>query len=433
MPELQGDMGMWQSHTLSPARQPAVARRPAEHASTTHDRVRELLDEGTFTELDPLRRGSPASRTEGVVTGWGAVEGRRVFVYAHDAPSGAGGLGCDTQVAKIHRLMDLAERTGAPVVGLRRGVGGRASADNDPSGFGQLAGVGGLLRRQARASGVIPQIGVVLGPHAIPQYALADFLFTVHGGSRCNGAVVYNDEASCFADVRLLLSLLPSNNCELPPDKPPFDPLERHCRALVDAVPTNPDCAYDIRGVIDEIVDDGTAFEIHEGQAGNIICALARLGGSVVGIVANQPRMLAGVLDEGASRKAARFVALCDAFNIPLITLADTAGRRAVHENECSVRELARLMYAYGNVTVPRISVVLRGPFGGSFLGMGEIGADLTLAWPTCTSALSAAEQGLVDEVIDPADTRRTLAWSLSMLQTKQADPPFRKHGIPPL
>lgn len=431
MPELEGDMGMWPSQTE--ARQPAVARPRAEHASTTSVRVRELLDAGTFTELDPLRGGSSASPTEGVVTGWGAVEGRRVFVYAHDAPSSAGGLGGDTQVAKIHRLMDLAERTGAPVVGVCAGVGARASADGDPSGAGVLAGFSGLLRRHARASGVIPQIGVVLGPRATPQYGLADFLFTVHGSPRYSGAVVYDDEASCFADVRRLLSLLPSNNCELPPDKPPFDSLERRCQALADVVPTNPDRSYDMRRVIDDIVDDGTAFEIREGWAGSIICALARLGGSVVGIVANQPNTLGGTLDEWASRKAAHFVSLCDAFNIPLITLADTSGHRVVHGHEGSVREHAQLMYAYGNVTVPRISVMLRGRLGGFSLAMGAIGADLTLAWPTCTVALPAAEQGIVDEVIDPADTRRTLAWSLSMLQAKQTDPPFRKHGIPPL
>jgi acetyl-CoA carboxylase carboxyltransferase component len=492
----------------------ATRRQHAKGKLTVRERLAALFDPGSFTELESLRRHRATGfgleekkpHGDGVVTGWGTVEGRTVFAYAHDFRVFAGALG-EAHAAKVHRVMDLAASAGAPLVSLNDGAGARIQ-----EGVSALAGYGGIFQRNTRASGVIPQISVMLGPcagGAAYSPALTDFVFMVRGtsqmfitgpdvvqavtgetithdglgGAQTHGsttgvaALVYDNEASCLQDVRFLLSLLPQNNRELPPPVPCEDPVDRRTDGLTDLVPAHPRQSYDVRVVIDDIVDGGEFFEIHENWATNVVCALARIGGHTVGIVANQPAVLAGVLDIHASEKAARFVSICDAFNIPLVTLVDVPGFLPGVDQEHGgiIRHGAKLLYAYCNATVPRISVVLRKAYGGAYIVMDSrsIGADLSFAWPANEIAVMgaegaanvvfrrqiaaaedpeatraqlvkeyqaelmhpyyAAERGLVDEVIDPGDTRRILAASLSMLRNKHADIPARRHGNVPL
>ncbi|MEU4203901.1 acyl-CoA carboxylase subunit beta [Streptomyces sp. NPDC026294] len=492
----------------------ATERQHAKGKLTVRERLELLFDPESFTETEPLRRhrstgfGMADRRPhgDGVVTGWGRVHGRTVFAYAHDFRVFGGALG-EAHAAKIHKIMDLALSAGAPLVGLNDGAGARIQ-----EGVTALAGYGGIFRRNARASGVIPQISVVLGPCAggsAYSPALTDFVFMVRGTSQMfltgpdvvkavtgeeisqdglGGAgvhanvsgvagLVYDDEADCIEDVRFLLSLLPANNRELPPEVPVTDPVERRTDALTALVPADPSRSYDMREVVEEIVDDGEFFEVHEGWARNVVCALAKLGGQSVGFVANQPAVLAGVLDINASEKAARFVSTCDAFNIPLVTLVDVPGFLPGLDQEHGgvIRHGAKLLYAYCNATVPRVSVVLRKAYGGAYIVMDSrsIGADLSFAWPTNEIAVMgaegatnvifrreiaaaddpdatrarlaeeyraelmhsyyAAERGLVDDVIDPGETRRVLVEALAALRGKHADLPERKHGNVPL
>ncbi len=491
----------------------ATRRQHGRGKLTARERIDALLDEGSFQEVDGLRRhratgfGLEAKRphTDGVVTGWGTVHGRGVFVYAHDFRIFGGALG-EAHAQKIHKVMDLAIATGAPLVSLNDGAGARIQ-----EGVTALAGYGGIFERNTRASGVIPQISVMLGPcagGAAYSPALTDFVFMVRGTSQMfitgpdvvqavtgervthdalGGAdvhaersgvahFVYDDEATCLKEVRYLLSMLPQNNREQPPAMLGADPADRRSEALYDLVPADGNRPYDMRAVIEEIVDDGAHLEVHERWAGNVICTLARLDGRAVGIVANQPQSLAGVLDIAGSEKAARFVQTCDSFNIPIVTLLDVPGflPGVAQEHGGIIRHGAKLLYAYCNATVPRISVVLRKAYGGAYIVMDSrsIGADLSLAWPTNEIAVMgaegaanvvfrreiaaaddpedmrkqltkeyrmnlmhpyhAAERGLVDDVIDPADTRPVLIRSLAMLTTKHADLPMRKHGNPP-
>ncbi|MFD3942535.1 acyl-CoA carboxylase subunit beta [Streptomyces sp. NPDC058579] len=491
----------------------ATARQHARGKLTVYERIELLLDEGSFQEIEPLRRHRSSGfgmerrrpHSDGVVTGWGTVHGRTVFVYAHDFRIFGGALG-EAHAAKIHKLMDLAADTGAPLVSLNDGAGARIQ-----EGVTALAGYGGIFRRNTRNSGVIPQISVMLGPcagGAAYSPALTDFVFMVRetsqmfitgpdvvqavtgeqvsmdglGGADVHAGVsgvagfVYDDEESCLEEVRFLLSLLPQNNREMPPAEMCDDPADRPNDALLDLVPDDPHQAYDMRAVIEELVDDGQFFEIHEGWATNIVCALTRLDGRVVGIVANQPSSAAGVLDIHASEKAARFVSLCDAFNIPLVTLVDVPGflPGVDQEHNGIIRHGAKLLYAYCNATVPRIQLILRKAYGGAYIVMDSrsIGADLSLAWPGNEIAVMgaegaanvifrreiadaddpdevraqkikeykaelmhpyyAAERGLVDDVIDPRDTRQVLISSLDMLSSKHAQLPARKHGNPP-
>ncbi|WP_331719220.1 acyl-CoA carboxylase subunit beta [Streptomyces sp. NBC_00158] len=493
--------------------QGATERQHAKGKLTAHERIALLLDKGSFTEVEQLRRhratgfGLEAKKphTDGVVTGWGTVDGRTVFVYAHDFRIFGGALG-EAHAAKIHKIMDMAEAAGAPLVSLNDGAGARIQ-----EGVSALAGYGGIFQRNTRASGVIPQISVMLGPcagGAAYSPALTDFVFMVRetsqmfitgpdvvkavtgeeitqnglGGADVHSAVsgvahfAYDDEESCIAEVRYLLGLLPSNNRELAPVERSGDPADRSCEALLDLVPVQPGQAYDVRAVIEEVVDDGDYFEVHPAWAANLVCALARLDGHVVGIVANNPMASAGVLDIEASEKGARFVQFCDAFNIPLVTLVDVPGflPGVDQEHNGIIRRGAKLLYAYCNATVPRISLVLRKAYGGAYIVMDSrsIGADLALAWPTNEIAVMgaegaanvvfrreiaaaedpeavraqriaeykdqlmhpyyAAERGLVDDVIDPRETRAVLVRSLDMLRAKHADLPARKHGNPP-
>ena len=491
----------------------ATARQKAKGKLTARERIDVLLDEGSFHEVGQLRRhratgfGLEAKRphTDGVITGWGTVDGRTVFVYAHDFRIFGGALG-EAHAAKIHKIMDMAIAAGAPLVSLNDGAGARIQ-----EGVSALAGYGGIFQRNTAASGVIPQISVMLGPcagGAAYSPALTDFVFMVRqtsqmfitgpdvvkavtgedithnalGGADVHAGIsgvahfAYDDEQTCLAEVRYLLSMLPQNNRQEPPRTSGTDPTDRAGRALLDLVPADGNRPYDMAKVIEEIVDDGEYLEVHEHFARNVICALTRLDGQVVGIVANQPLVLAGVLDIAASQKAARFVQLCDAFNIPLVTLLDVPGFLPGVDQEHGgiIRHGAKLLYAYCDATVPRISLILRKAYGGAYIVMDSqsIGADLTYAWPTNEIAVMgaegaagvvfrrqiaeaddpeamrqkmvkeykaelmhpyyAAERGLVDDVIDPADTRRVLIDSLAMLRTKHADLPSRKHGNPP-
>jgi acetyl-CoA carboxylase carboxyltransferase component len=428
-----------------------------------------------------------------------------VFVYAHDFRIFGGALG-EAHAQKIHKLMDMAIAAGAPLVSLNDGAGARIQ-----EGVSALAGYGGIFQRNTRASGVIPQISVMLGPcagGAAYSPALTDFVFVVRdisqmfitgpdvvravtgeevsmeglGGADVHSGVsgvahfVHDNEVDCLADVRALLSMLPANNRELPPAVPGDDLADLRSDRLLELVPPDGNRAYDVGDVIAEIVDDGDYLEVHASWAPNIVCALARIDGRVVGVVANQPSVFAGVLDIKASEKGARFVQFCDAFNIPLLTLVDVPGflPGVDQEHEGIIRRGAKLLYAYCNATVPRVSVVLRTAYGGAYIVMDSrsIGADVALAWPTneiavmgaeaaadvifrreITSAVDpdatrarkiaeyreelvhpyyAAERGLIDDVIDPRDTRAVLVSAFAMLHRKHADLPRRKHGNPP-
>ncbi|MFD5511986.1 acyl-CoA carboxylase subunit beta [Streptomyces sp. NPDC059761] len=492
----------------------ATAAQHSKGKLTARERIELLFDEGTFNEVEQLRKHRATGfgledkkpHTDGVVTGWGKVHGRTVFAYAHDFRIFGGALG-EAHAEKIHKLMDLAEAAGAPIVGLCDGAGARIQ-----EGVTALAGYGGIFQRNVRNSGVIPQISVILGPcagGAAYSPALTDFVFMVrgtsqmfitgpdvvqavtgeavtmehlggadsHAGASGVAAFAYDDEQSCLEDVRHLLSLLPSNNRELAPAGDLEDPVDRACESLLDLVPAKPTQGYDIRDLIEEVADHGDYFEVHAQWAQNVVCALTRLGGHVVGVVANQPAHLAGVLDIQASEKAARFVQFCDSFSIPLVTLIDVPGflPGVDQEHNGIIRHGAKLLYAYCNATVPRISLILRKAYGGAYIVMDSrsIGADVALAWPSNEIAVMgaegaanvifrreinasddpdatraqkikeyqtelmhpyyAAERGLVDDVIDPAETRARLISTLDMLRTKHTQQPSRKHGNVPL
>lgn len=481
---------------------------------TARERLDLLLDEGSFVELGVFRRRrdeGPATEgrrphTDGVVAGSGTIEGRRVFVYAQDFTILGGSLGAE-HAGKIHRVMDLALDSGAPIIGLNDSGGARIQ-----EGVRALDGYGGIFRRHVAASGVIPQISVILGPcagGAAYSPALADFTFMVrgtakmyltgpdviaavsgervgheelggadvHGGRTGVAAFVRDDEEECLEDVRHLVSLLPDNNLSSPPDAPPNGADTDTRPRLAEIVPAEPNKPYDMREVVAELADDGDFFEVHEGWAPNVLCALTRVNGAVVGVVGNQPMVLAGVLDSDSSQKAARFVRFCDAFNIPIVTLVDVPGflPGTGQEHAGVIRHGAKLLYAYCEATVPRIQVILRKAYGGAYIVMDSrsIGTDLSLAWPSNEIAVMGAEgavnvvhrrelraaadprarraeliadykerlmhpyrapeEGFVDDVIDPADTRSAVACGLALLRDKRREPPRRKHGNVPL
>jgi acetyl-CoA carboxylase carboxyltransferase component len=492
----------------------AVERQHARGKLLPRERLEQLLDPDSFVELDMLARhrahgfGIEENRalTDGVVTGWGTVGGRKVFVFAQDFTLFGGALG-EVYAEKIHKVMDLAESVGAPVVGLNDGGGARIQ-----EGVVSLVGYGGIFHRNVKASGVIPQISVVLGPcagGAVYSPAMTDFVFMVKGISNMfitgpdvvktvtgenvtqeelGGAMTHatksgvatfvaDDEASCIEQVRYLLSFLPANNLEDPPYFEPEDDPDRRCDGIVDLIPDAANKPYDMKAVISEIVDDGDFFEIQPLWAMNIVCGLARIDGHVVGIVGNQPQVVAGTLDIDASEKAARFVRTCDAFNIPLVTFVDVPGFLPGTDQEYGgiIRRGAKLLYAYCESTVPRVQIITRKGYGGAYVVMNSksIGADLAFAWPSAEIAVMgpqgavgiifrkeieaasdpdarraeliegyterfanpyiAAERGYVDDVIDPRETRRVLVRSLEMLRTKKEKLPSRKHGNVPL
>jgi acetyl-CoA carboxylase carboxyltransferase component len=498
-------------HAGSPA---AVQRQHERGKLTVRERLELLLDPDSFVELDMLARhrahgfGIENSRplTDGVITGWGTIDGRKVFVFAQDFTVFGGALG-EVFAEKIHKVMDLAESVGAPFIGLNDGAGARIQ-----EGVVSLASYGGIFYRNVRASGVIPQISVVLGPcagGAVYSPAMTDFIFMVKDTSymfitgpdvvkaatgedvtqqELGGAMthatksgvshfVFDDEQTCLEQVRYLISFLPSNNLEDPPYFEPEDDPQRRCEGMLDLIPDAPNKPYDMKKVIAEVVDDGEFFEVNALWAMNIVCGFARVDGHVVGIVGNQPQVLAGCLDIDASEKAARFVRTCDAFNIPLVTFVDVPGflPGTNQEYDGIIRHGAKLLYAYCEATVPRVQIITRKGYGGAFVVMNSksIGADLAFAWPSAEIAVmdangaaniifrreidaaddpvakkaelveqyserfanpyNAGERGYVDDVIDPRDTRRVLVESLEMLRSKKEQLPQRKHGNVPL
>ncbi len=491
----------------------AVERQHAKGKMLARERIDYFLDDGSFHELDLLARHRAQAAgledrpyTDGVITGWGTVDGRKVFVFSQDFTVFGGALG-EVFAEKIHKMMDLALKVGAPVVGLNDGAGARIQ-----EGVVSLASYGGIFYRNVLSSGVVPQISVILGPcagGAVYSPAMTDFIFMVRESSHMfitgpdvvktvtgedvtleelGGAMshasksgvatfVAADEKSCLDDVRYLLSFLPSNNLEEPPVEDLGDDPERLCPELRDILPESPNLPYDMVQVVSHVVDEGEFFEYYPHWAKSIVCGFARIDGGTVGIVGNQPAVLAGVLDIESSEKAARFVRTCDAFNIPLVTFVDVPGFLPGVDQEYGgiIRHGAKLLYAYCEATVPRIQVITRKAYGGAYVVMNSksIGADLAFAWPTAELAVmgpqgaveivyrrelqqaadpvarraelveqyteryanpyAAAERGYVDDVIDPAETRRKLVHGLRMLATKREELPRRKHGNVPL
>jgi acetyl-CoA carboxylase carboxyltransferase component len=489
----------------------AVQRQHDKGKLLARERIDYLLDDGSFHEIDMFARthnpdADDRPYTDGVVTGWGSIDGRKVFVSSQDFTIAGGSTG-ETNAAKIHKLMDLAVSVGAPYIGLNDGGGARI-----PEGVVSLDGYGGIFYRNVQASGVIPQISVIMGPcagGAVYSPAMTDFIFMVRESSHMfitgpdvvktvtgeevtleelggagshssrSGVATFTaaDEKAVMDDVRYLLSFLPSNNMEAPPRLDTGDPADRSCDGLAGLMPTSPNMPYDMKAVITEVIDDGDFMEYHPNWAKSIICGFARMDGQTVGIVANQPMVLAGVLDIESSSKGARFVRTCDAFNIPLITFVDVPGFLPGVDQEYGgiIRHGAKLLYAYCEATVPRIQMITRKAYGGAYVVMDSkgIGSDLCLAWPSAEIAVMgpegatdivhrreiqsaadpvarraelveeykeqfanpwiAAERGYVDAVIDPSETREKMIAGLRMLSSKQEELPRRKHGNVPL
>lgn len=415
----------------------SVERQHSKGKMLARERIDELLDPGSFHELDMLTRHRALDSklkddrpyTDGVVTGWGTVDGRKVFVFAQDFTVFGGALG-EVFAEKIHKVMDLALSVGAPMIGLNDGAGARIQ-----EGAVSLASYGGIFHRNVLASGVTPQISVIMGPcagGAVYSPAMTDFIFMVDqtshmfitgpdvvktvtgeevtleelGGAMSHASksgvatFVAPDEKTCLEDVRYLLSFLPSNNLEAPPWFAPSDDPTRLCPDLSAMMPDSPNQPYDMVKVIEEVVDDGDFFEYFPRWAGSIVCGFSRLDGHPVGIVGNQPMHLAGVLDIESAEKAARFVRFCDAFNIPLVTFVDVPGFLPGVDQEYGgiIRHGAKLLYAYCEATVPRIQVITRKAYGGAYVVMNSksIGADLAFAWPSAELAVMGP-QGAVE------------------------------------
>jgi acetyl-CoA carboxylase carboxyltransferase component len=492
----------------------AVERQHSKGKMTARERIEYLLDDGSFQELDMLARhrahgmGLEENRpyTDGVITGFGTVDGRRVCVFSQDFTVFGGALG-EVFAEKIHKVMDLAESIGVPMIGLNDGAGARIQ-----EGVVSLHSYGGIFYRNVQASGVVPQVSVIMGPcagGAVYSPAITDFIFMVQGSSHMfitgpdvvksvtgedvtleelGGAqthatksgvasFVLPDEKSALDEVRYLLSFLPSNNMEEPPRIMTGDDPNRLCEDLRELLPESPNQPYDMKKVITSVVDGGDYMEVHASYAQQVTCGFARIDGHTVGIVSNQPQILAGVLDIESSEKAARFVRTCDAFNVPIVTFVDVPGFMPGVDQEYGgiIRHGAKLLYAFCEATVPRISVVTRKAYGGAYVVMNSksVGADLALAWPTAEIAVMgasgavaivhrrdlaasddadalraqlvddyeeryatpyiAAERGFIDDVIDPAETRQVLARSLDLLRGKREELPKRKHGNVPL
>ncbi len=492
----------------------AIERHQAKGKMTARERIEYLLDEDSFQELDMLNRHGASGMgledtrpyTDGVITGFGKIDGRKVTVYSQDFTVFGGALG-ETHGAKIHKIMDLATTMGLPIIGLNDGAGARIQ-----EGVAALNAYGGIFHRNAKASGVVPQISVILGPcagGAVYSPALTDFIFMVKdtshmfitgpdvvktvtgedvtleelGGAQTHATksgvanFVLPDEKSVLDEVRYLLSFLPSNNMEEPPRIFSGDDADRRCENLRDLLPASSNQPYDMKKVITSVVDGGDYMEVHATYAQQITCGFARIDGYTVGLVSNQPQILAGVLDIDSSEKAARFVRTCDAFNIPIVTFVDVPGFMPGVDQEYGgiIRHGAKLLYAFCEATVPRISIITRKAYGGAYVVMNSksIGADLAYAWPTAELAVMgasgaveivhrrdlvnsddpdslratlieeyeeryatpyiAAERGFIDDVIDPAETRSILSRSLDVLRGKREELPKRKHGNVPL
>ncbi len=499
---------------IAPTNQRAVDRQHDLGKLCARERVDLLLDKDTFQELDMFAKhhasgfGVEENRPLGdaVVTGYGKVDGRTVFVYAEDFTTYGGSLGAAV-ADKICKVMDLAMENGAPIIGIKDSGGARIQ-----EGVAALHGYGRIFERNVRASGVIPQISVIMGPcagGAVYSPAITDFVFQVEetahlfitgpeviktvtgedvtmeelGGAHAHATrsgvthFVVPDDRSAMEEIRYLLSFLPQNNMEVAPFFTPLDRPDRMDELLTTIIPDSPNQPYDMVEVVQSIADDGEFYEVHEHFAPNLIIGFARLDGYTVGIVGNQPAALAGTLDIDASSKGARFVRFCDAFNIPLVTLVDVPGflPGVGQEHAGIIRHGAKLLYAFSEATVPRVTVITRKAYGGAFLVMNarSIGADIAFAWPTAEIAVMgakgavniihrrelreaddveaeslrliedyedrfnnpyvAAARGYIDDVIEARETRPRLIRALEMLRNKREATPPRKHGNIPL
>ncbi len=481
---------------------------------TARERVDRLLDPGSFHEIDlfAVHRTSNFGMAErripgdGVVTGWGTIDSRRVFVFSHDASVFGGSLG-EVFAEKVGKVMDMAMRSGCPIIGINDSGGARIQ-----EGVVSLAGYADIFHRNVALSGVVPQLSLIAGPctgGAVYSPAITDFVFMVRrigymfitgpdvvrvttgetvtaetlGGvdvhNQRSGVAHFdaNTEDEAFVQVRTLLGFLPSSNADQPPCGPRDDDPLRADEALQDIIPANPNHPYDMCDLVHRIVDDGNFFEVMPFFAQNIIVGFARLDGHPVGVIGNQPRILAGALNIDASVKAARFVRFCDAFNIPLVTFVDVPGFLPGTEQEYGgiIRHGAKLLYAYSEATVPKLTVITRKAYGGAYDVMcsKHIGADFNFAWPSAEIAVMgpqgaagiifkreiaqaknpaarteelvttyreqfanpyhAAERGYVDDVIEPKHTRMVLIEALRVCSEKRVDRPCRKHGNIPL
>jgi propionyl-CoA carboxylase beta chain len=492
----------------------AVERQRAQGKLLARERAERLCDPGSFVELDRYVRhresnfGMMERRPWGdaVVTGYGLIFGRKVFVFSQDFTVFGGSLS-EVFAEKICKVMDMAVKYGCPVIGINDSGGARIQ-----EGVVSLAGYAEIFWRNVQASGVVPQISLVMGPcagGAVYSPAITDFVLMVEGSSymfitgpdvvktvtgeevtfeELGGAATHAsrsgvahfispDDDACLEDARYLLSFLPQNNLDSPPYAEPSDPPDREEPELDTIIPDNPNKPYDIKAVIEHVVDDGHFLEVHERFAENIVCGFARLGGHSVGVVGNQPRSLAGVLDIDSSVKAGRFVRTCDAFNVPLVTFVDVPGFLPGTAQEWGgiIRHGAKLLYAYAEATVPKLAVITRKAYGGAYdvMSSKHIRADFNFAWPTAEVAVmgpegavnivfrreleeaddpdgrraeliadyrerfanpyTAAERGYVDEVIEPRTTRPVLIDALETALTKREPRPRRKHGNIPL
>jgi acetyl-CoA/propionyl-CoA carboxylase carboxyl transferase subunit len=499
---------------LTPGGRDAAAKQHEKGKLTARERLDILMDRGSFVETDPLavhrahefgmdRKRPPG---DGVVTGFGAIDGRKVFVASQDFSVFGGSMG-EVHAQKVCKVMDLALQTGAPFIQINDSGGARIQ-----EGAASLAGYGWIFERNVRSSGVIPQISVIMGPcagGAVYSPAITDFTFMVKetshmfitgpdviktvtgeevtfeelGGAMTHASrsgvasFVGEDDEDVLQRVRYLLSFLPSNNLEDPPAYAATDDPERHEEQLTHLIPDRASEPYDMHEVVRYVVDDGEFLEVFPFWAMNIVTGFARLDGRSIGVIANQPKVLAGTLDIDASEKASRFVRFCDAFNIPILTFVDVPGFLPGTQQEYGgiIRHGAKLLYAYAEATVPRMTVITRKAYGGAFLVMNSkhLRADVSFAWPTAEIAVmgaegavnvvfrkeiekavnpsarkrelireyrekfstpyAAAERGFIDDVIEPAETRSRLIRSLRMLSTKRESVPARKHGNIPL
>ena len=484
-------------------------RIDAQHSKgklTARERIEMFFDEGTFIELDMFvkhrctnfgqeKKDLPG---EGVVTGYGTVDGRLVYAFAQDFTVEGGSLG-EKHAHKIWKVMDLAMKMGAPLIGINDSGGARIQEAVDA-----LSGYAGIFFRNTAASGVIPQISVIMGPcagGAVYSPAITDFIYMVKNTSQMfitgpaviksvtaeevtaeelGGAMTHNsrsgvahfaaeDEQDCINQIRYLLSFLPSNNLEEAPIVDTGDDPDRQEDFLNTIIPDNPNAPYDMKEVIKGIVDNGEFYEVHKYFATNIITCFARFDGRTVGIIANQPAVMAGCLDVDASDKSARFIRFCDAFNIPLVNLVDVPGFLPGVDQEYSgiIRHGAKMLYAYSEATVPKVTVITRKAYGGSYIAMccRELGADQVMAWPSAEIAVmgpagaaniifrkdpdkdqktaeyveefatpyKAAERGYADMIIEPKETRPLIITALNALASKRESAPTKKHGNIPL
>jgi len=511
--ELCADVAAKRAQAAQGGGEKAIAKQHGKGKMTARERIAAVVDPGSFIEIDEFVEHRCTNfgldkdifLGDGVVTGYGTIDGRIVYIFGEDFTVMGGSLG-EMHAKKICKILDLALENGAPCIGINDSGGARIQEAVDA-----LSGYGNIFFRNVKASGIIPQFSIIAGPcagGAVYSPALTDFVFMVDkigimhitgpavikavtgedvtseqiGGARAHNTTsgcahfYAANEKECYAQVRRVLSFLPNNNMEEPPYIETNDDTARMDISLRAVVPTNPNHGYDVRDVIKKVVDNGDFCEVQEMYAQNIITGFARVGGRVIGIIANQAKVMAGCLDINASDKASRHIRICDAFNIPIVTFEDVPGYLPGLNQEMGgiIRHGAKLLYAYSEATAPKITVILRKAYGGSYLGMcsKDLGADAVLAWPQAQIAVMGAEgaaniifrrdieaaedktamrtekieeykeafanpykaaaRGYVDRIILPEETRPALYQALLMTETKNVLRPKRKHGIMP-